>query len=144
VNKMDVNCRTTRETDVLRRSLIVVDVDSIRDHGCFTDEQKNAAYEVFMRVVAFLREHGWPEPILVDSGNIKSRELVQKGLETQHSVVIATNQELRGELQRIKQSQDALKQSVKDMIDAGLEDIKSRLGQISVTEILGEVPRNPV
>jgi hypothetical protein len=58
---------------------------------------------------------------------IRSQEFVQRGLETQHSVVKATNEELRAELQRIKQSQDALKQSVKDTIDAGLDDITKRL-----------------
>jgi hypothetical protein len=70
VNKMDVNCRTTRDTDVLHRTLIGIDVDPTRDSGiCSTVDEKKAAYEVIQRVIAFLREHGWPEPVIVDSGS---------------------------------------------------------------------------
>jgi P4 family phage/plasmid primase-like protien len=56
--------------DVLRRHLLPIDVDPTRDpHVSATEEEKQAAREVTWAVREFLRGRGWPEPILVDSGN---------------------------------------------------------------------------
>lgn len=69
-NEMKHKCRTTRDCDVQRRSLYVIDFDPVRPKGvCSTDQEKRKAYGVLLAVKAFFQEQGWPAPLLVDSGN---------------------------------------------------------------------------
>ena len=54
---------------VCRRSL-VFDVDYKRPSGIgATDEQKEAAHKVALKIYDYLKKRGWPEPIVADSGN---------------------------------------------------------------------------
>jgi hypothetical protein len=60
----------TADTDILRRSFLVLDIDPDRHAGISsTDEELAAAQAVCAAVVAWLREQGWPEPIVAMSGN---------------------------------------------------------------------------
>ncbi|MEG9437561.1 hypothetical protein JAO29_15530 [Edaphobacter sp. HDX4] len=62
--------RTTRDAQVLRRDLYLIDIDPVRPSGtCSTDEEKAAAFEVITQIRAYLSERGWPEPIFIESGN---------------------------------------------------------------------------
>jgi hypothetical protein len=84
----------TKDHEVLTRRLLLVDVDPVRPSGISaTDAEKSAACEVIRSIRATLRERGWPEPVLADSGNgfhlfyridlpVKDDNLVQKVLET--------------------------------------------------------------
>ncbi len=61
---------TTADTDIERRLLILIDVDSVRPKGIpATADELAAARELAEQVMEWLRERGWPEPILVCSGN---------------------------------------------------------------------------
>jgi P4 family phage/plasmid primase-like protien len=56
--------------DVLKRRLLLVDADPVRDpHISATDEEKAKALAVIRAVREYLRAAGWPDPILTDSGN---------------------------------------------------------------------------
>jgi hypothetical protein len=69
-NVMKSKARSTRDADVACRTLYLVDVDPVRPTGvCSTDGEKAEALNVTSNVHAYLAERGWPEPILVDSGN---------------------------------------------------------------------------
>jgi hypothetical protein len=72
-NKVRKNRRddpSTSDKDVLRRIWILVDFDPKRPGGVSsTDEEKEASRIRAVRAREFLRERGWPEPILCDSGN---------------------------------------------------------------------------
>ena len=63
--------RAASEDDILSRRWLLVDVDPIRPAGtCATDAEKAEALKVRDSAIDWLRrEHGWPEPLLVDSGN---------------------------------------------------------------------------
>ncbi len=50
--------------------VFLVDVDAVRPSGvCSTEEEKAEAHKVANNVVAYLTTAGWPDPIIVDSGN---------------------------------------------------------------------------
>lgn len=56
--------------DIASRSLYLIDVDPDRPSGtASTRGEKREAMAVANTVLAYLAELGWPEPILVDSGN---------------------------------------------------------------------------
>ena len=58
------------DEDVLRRRLLLIDVDPKRPKGISaTDEEKAAAWVVMRSVLAHLAAQGWPAPIVSDSGN---------------------------------------------------------------------------
>ena len=62
--------QTTRDSGVAGRYLYLIDIDPTRPSGvCSTGAEKAAAWEVADRVHTFLASRGWPEPIIVDSGN---------------------------------------------------------------------------
>jgi hypothetical protein len=62
--------QTTTDADVERRSGLVFDVDSVRPGGISaTQEEKALARETIDRLGSYLAALGWPDPILVDSGN---------------------------------------------------------------------------
>lgn len=70
-----------------------------------------------------------------------AQELSHKTLLDQFSVVLQTNQNLRSEIERIEKKQEGLKDSVRNMISVGLEDIKNRIGEISVSELIEQIPQ---
>lgn len=71
-NRTDMAESGTLATDanIIRRRWILIDADPIRIADVSsTDHEKAAARELVERVRTYLREIGWPEPILADSGN---------------------------------------------------------------------------
>ena len=62
--------RTTSDSDVRHRRWFLVDFDPVRPSGISsTDAEHEAAQAKAREVRDTLRGHGWPEPILADSGN---------------------------------------------------------------------------
>jgi hypothetical protein len=63
----------TRNKDVARRRWLLVDIDPTRAAGhqddSASDAEKAAAREVLNAVRAGLAAHGWPAPVVIDSGN---------------------------------------------------------------------------
>lgn len=58
------------DKDIDSRGLILIDVDATRKAGIgSTDQEKDAARFVLDNVRSFLIESGWPDPVVVDSGN---------------------------------------------------------------------------
>jgi hypothetical protein len=56
--------------DIACRTALLLDVDSARPSGvCSTEAEKAQARKVLDNALAYLRSKGWPEPIIVDSGN---------------------------------------------------------------------------
>ena len=86
---------TTADVDIIRRRWFPVDIDAVRPSGVSsTDAEHEAALAKAGRIAAYLREEGWPEPVIGDSGNgahllyridlpntPESTDLVKKGLE---------------------------------------------------------------
>lgn len=69
-----IKCRsesTTKDEDILRRKWLFIDYDPKRATGISaTDSEKEIARTTMMAVINWLRdEHGFPEPIIGDSGN---------------------------------------------------------------------------
>ena len=61
---------TTSDNDVLQRRWLPLDFDPARPSGVSaTDAEKSAARRRALEVREFLRELGWPEPAVGDSGN---------------------------------------------------------------------------
>jgi hypothetical protein len=61
---------TARAPDMEYRRIYAIDVDPVRPSGtCSTDEEKAEAWKVAQAAIQYLRKRGWPEPILIDSGN---------------------------------------------------------------------------
>ncbi len=59
-----------RDKDVTARRWLLVDADPVRaPHISATDDEKARARDTVHAVCAFLRESGWPDPVLADSGN---------------------------------------------------------------------------
>ena len=67
------NTSLTKDADIARRQRVLIDFDpSSPDRGpndSATDDEKEAARERMVEVDAWLSEHGWPAPIVADSGN---------------------------------------------------------------------------
>ena len=61
--------RAAKDADIAYRRLLLVDVDPVREGGCATDEEKQAAGEVARSVHKHCLSLGWPKPCCVDSGN---------------------------------------------------------------------------
>src|SRR5262245_4611185 len=60
----------TKDKDVLRRRWLLIDADPVRVAGvAATDGEKAEARALAETVREFLRDRGWPDPILADSGN---------------------------------------------------------------------------
>jgi P4 family phage/plasmid primase-like protien len=58
------------DADIVARRWLLVDIDPVRPSRISaTDGEKLAAKELVDRVAAYLAERGWPQPMLVDSGN---------------------------------------------------------------------------
>lgn len=61
---------TTSDNDIVTRQWFLVDVDPKRATGVSSsDDEKNAAKKVVNNVFAYLRDLGFSEPIICDSGN---------------------------------------------------------------------------
>ncbi|SDQ06788.1 hypothetical protein [Virgibacillus salinus] len=87
--------QTTSDADIELRKWFVIDFDPIRPAGISsTDLEHEAALSLAKKVIKFLSEQGFPDPILADSGNgshllystnlpnnNESRDLVKKALE---------------------------------------------------------------
>ena len=62
-----------KDADIDRRRWLFADVDPVRakghEHDCATDEEKARALVVADAARAFLRDAGFPAPLVVDSGN---------------------------------------------------------------------------
>ncbi len=70
-NRLDPNAKsTTNDVDVIRRRILLVDIDPIRPSGISsTDQEHAAAIEAATTINATLRDRGWPVPFFADSGN---------------------------------------------------------------------------
>jgi hypothetical protein len=89
---------TTRNDEVLRRRWLLIDFDPRRPAGISSTESEHAAaLDCAKRCRDWLRQLGWPEPLLADSGNgahvlcqidlpndSESNELVRKSLQAVH------------------------------------------------------------
>ena len=61
---------TTSDGNIVVRRWILVDLDPVRPVGVSaTEEEKENARNLALQIIAYLKGKGWPEPILVDSGN---------------------------------------------------------------------------
>jgi len=68
--RIATNPKTTRDADITRRIWLPVDLDSIRESGTSsTDEEHELAISRAKEIQECMRDMGWPEPILGDSGN---------------------------------------------------------------------------
>lgn len=62
--------KALRDGDIIRRTLMLIDVDPVRPAGvCSTDIEKEAARQTAACVMDYLRGEGWPRPAVADSGN---------------------------------------------------------------------------
>lgn len=62
--------RATSDMDILKRIWFPVDVDPVRKSGVSsTDNEHAIAIEVAKRIIEFMQDMGWPEPVMADSGN---------------------------------------------------------------------------
>lgn len=71
-NRIDVADRETltSDNDVIRRRLLLIDVDPQRPSGISSsDTEKQAARDKALGIRQWLHERGWPDPIFADSGN---------------------------------------------------------------------------
>ena len=61
---------TTSDNDIVRRRWFPLDFDPVRPSGVSaTDDEKKAAQRRALEVRDYLRDQGWPEPVVGDSGN---------------------------------------------------------------------------
>ena len=61
---------TTSDAEIIRRELVLIDVDPIRPAGVSsTDEELKLSEGVLREVVSYLRNQGFPEPVIACSGN---------------------------------------------------------------------------
>ncbi len=61
---------TTSDEDIIKRRWLLVDLDPTRPSGISaTDQEKRKAWTKIYTIRDFLRQRGWPEPVLADSGN---------------------------------------------------------------------------
>jgi hypothetical protein len=62
--------KTTSDSEILRRRWLPIDLDPKRPAGiCATDEEHEAAVQRVNLVRTWLTEQGWPEALILDSGN---------------------------------------------------------------------------
>lgn len=62
--------RRTGKADIVSLTSILIDVDPIRKSGISaTDEEHKAALKIAKEIVTYLKELGWPDPLIGDSGN---------------------------------------------------------------------------
>jgi hypothetical protein len=71
---------------------------------------------------------------------IKERDEFRNVLTQQFSTVKVANDDMRAELNRLRDQQKGLKDSINNTITEGLQDIRDRLSQTSIKEIIAQVP----
>lgn len=71
---------------------------------------------------------------------IRKREDFRNELNQQLSAVKLANDDMRAEPGRLREQQNGLKDSLSKTITEGLQDIRDRLAQTSVKEIIAQVP----
>ena len=87
---------TTADIDVVGRRWLILDFDPARPAGISaTDEERAAALSKGRGVLGFLRERGWPEPIVIDSGN---------GLHALYPIDLPNDDATRDVLKRVLES----------------------------------------
>lgn len=70
INTLQPNGGRVKDEDVIRRSVLLVDVDPTRPTGTSaTDAEKKCAAAVLKEAGNLLREHGFSPPMVIDSGN---------------------------------------------------------------------------
>jgi hypothetical protein len=73
---------------------------------------------------------------------VKEREELRETFTTQFSLVTATNENLSSEVQRLRQQQQGLEDSVHQAITLGLKEIENRLLQTTFDEMVSKIPEN--
>lgn len=71
-NRLDyaLNSALTGDQHIVKRRWLLIDVDPARPSGVSsTDPEKEAAWKRTETVMDYLAKHGWPEPVIADSGN---------------------------------------------------------------------------
>lgn len=59
-----------KNSDVICRRILPIDIDPVRPSDISaTEKEKRRAWEKMKAVRVYLRQHDWPEPMVVDSGN---------------------------------------------------------------------------
>ena len=70
LNRCEPAKDTAKDADVLKRRWLLIDADPVRRSGISaTNEEKEQGWKSIRDVRQWLKEQGWPEPILADSGN---------------------------------------------------------------------------
>ena len=70
----------------------------------------------------------------------ESQKMAHSSMKDQFDIVVRTNDELRKEIGRVDEKQEDFEKKVKESISIGFRDVKARLNQISVSELLNEIP----
>jgi len=70
----------------------------------------------------------------------ESQKISQGLLKDQLDTVLKVNEGFRQDIQRLNQKQDDLRENVRKSIDIGLKEIREKLYEISVKEIVSEIP----
>jgi len=61
---------STSDRDIEKRRWILIDIDPVRPSGISsTEQEKKSARKVAHEVREWLRTQGWPDPLVIDSGN---------------------------------------------------------------------------
>lgn len=71
---------------------------------------------------------------------VKERDELRAIFNQQFTVVKDTNEELRSEMSRLRDQQKGIKDSINHTITEGLRDIRERISQTSVKEIVSQIP----
>jgi hypothetical protein len=62
--------QATKDSDIVCRRWLPIDVDVTRRPGTSaTEAERQQAYARALEIASYLRDLGWPEPIIADSGN---------------------------------------------------------------------------
>jgi hypothetical protein len=70
-NRIDLKAKTTTaDKDVVRRRWLFIDIDPARPAGIMaTDDERARAQAVANAIATYLRDLGWPDPVVAMSGN---------------------------------------------------------------------------
>lgn len=69
-NRLKRSDTATADNDIVSRRWLLIDCDAVRKSGISsTDEEHQLALEKAKEIRSFLSEDGWPEPVMLDSGN---------------------------------------------------------------------------
>jgi hypothetical protein len=72
----------------------------------------------------------------------QTQKEIRESLGMQHEIISKTNEDLRAELERIRNDQDKFEKDVKRALSAGILEIKNSLSETTIQEILEELPEN--